>query len=220
LPVGEGLGQLAAHQRGAQAARAADPGDGKQNRRASVNVRTGRRFAQLFPETMTDSPLKHSTRPKRHNRWLILIAAFKLAQALLFVLIGVGALQLLHKDIGDVLARLADHLRFNPESRFVNFILDRASLLDDRLLRRIGEVGFIYAGLDLIEGIGLYLEKAWAEYLTLAITASFLPWEIFEVIRRLTWVRSGLLVVNALVFFYLVKLVAERGRQRKGYEGE
>ena len=169
---------------------------------------------------MTGSPSQTLSRPKHHNRWLILIAAFKVAQALLFVAIGVGALQLLHKDIGDVLARLADHLRFNPESRFVNFILDRASLLDDRLLRRIGEVGFIYAGLDLIEGIGLYLEKAWAEYLTLAITASFLPWEIFEVIRRLTWVRSGLLVVNALVFFYLVKLVAERGRQRKGYEGE
>ena len=104
---------------------------------------------------MTDSPSQYSSRPQHHNRWLILIAAFKLSQALLFVLIGVGALQLLHKDIGDLLGRLADHLRFNPESRFVNFILDKASLLDDRLLRRIGAAVFIYAGLDLLEGIGL-----------------------------------------------------------------
>ena len=56
--------------------------------------------------------------------------------------------------------------------------------MNDRLLRRIGEVGFIYAALDLVEGTGLYLEKVWAEYLTLAITASFLPWEIFEVLRK------------------------------------
>ena len=162
---------------------------------------------------MTDSPAQMTSKPRHHNQWLILIAAFKLAQALLFAAIGVGALRLLHKDVGDVLAQLADHLRFNPESRFVNFILDKASLLDDRLLRRIGAVVFIYAALDLLEGIGLYLEKIWAEYLTLAITASFLPWEIFEVFRKVTAIRVGLLVVNAVVFFYLLKLVAERGKR-------
>jgi uncharacterized membrane protein (DUF2068 family) len=132
----------------------------------------------------------------------------------------VGALRLLHKDVGDVVARLADHLRFNPESRFVNFILERASNVDDHMLRRIGAVVFIYAGLDLLEGIGLYLERAWAEYLTLAITASFLPWEIFEVSRRVTWIRVGLLAVNALVFLYLMKLVAGRGKQRSGSDTE
>jgi uncharacterized membrane protein (DUF2068 family) len=163
---------------------------------------------------MTDSPTKSLSKP-RHNRWLILIAAFKLSQALLFIAVGVGAFRLLHKDIGDLLTRLVEHLRFNPESRFVNFVLDKSSLVTDRLLRRIGEVGFIYAGLDLIEGTGLYLEKVWAEYLTLAITASFLPWEIFEVLRRVTWIRAGLLVVNALVFFYLLKIVVERARERR-----
>jgi len=164
---------------------------------------------------MNDSLSTLSPAHQQHNKWLILIAAFKLGQALLFVAIGVGALQLLHKDVGDLLARLADHLRFNPESKFINFILDKAALLDDRLLRRIGEVGFVYAGLDLIEGIGLYLEKVWAEYLTLAITASFLPLELFEVFRRITPVRVGLLVVNTLVLFYLLKLVAERGRRAR-----
>jgi uncharacterized membrane protein (DUF2068 family) len=165
---------------------------------------------------MTESPPTSLSKPENRNQWLILIAAFKLAQALLFVLIGVGALQLMHKDVGDVLGRLADHLRFNPESKFVNFILDKASLLDDRLLRRIGAVVFIYAGLDTIEGIGLYFEKVWAEYLTLAITASFLPWEIFEIFRRVTVTRVTLLAVNAMVFVYLLKLVIERGRRRLG----
>jgi uncharacterized membrane protein (DUF2068 family) len=165
---------------------------------------------------MTDSPSHSFSKPKRHNQWLILIAAFKLAQALLFVVIGVGALKLLHQDIGDLLTAAVEHLRFNPESRFINFVLDKASLIDDRLLRRIGEAVFIYAGLDLIEGIGLYLEKAWAEYLTLAITASFLPLEIFEVCRRLTLVRIGLLGVNALVFFYLLKVVIVRAKIAQG----
>jgi uncharacterized membrane protein (DUF2068 family) len=163
---------------------------------------------------MTGSPSKTLARLRGHNRWLLLIAVYKFFHALLFVLIGVGAHRLLHKDIADQVDLLARHLRFNPESRLVNFILARASLVDDPLLRRIGFVAFCYAALTLIEGIGLFLEKAWGEFLTLAITASFLPLEIFEVVRRLTWVRVSLLAINILVFLYLVKLVIERGRQR------
>jgi uncharacterized membrane protein (DUF2068 family) len=162
--------------------------------------------------TMTDSSPQITSKPRQRNQWLILIAAYKLVQALLFTAIGVGALRLLHQDIGDLLAQLADHMRFNPESRFVNFVLDRASLLDDPLLRRIGAAAFSYAALGMAEGIGLYLEKVWAEYLTLAITASFLPWEIFEVCRKLTYVRVGLLAVNSLVLFYLLVLVTRRSR--------
>jgi len=161
---------------------------------------------------MTDSSPHLVAKPKHHNRWLILIAAFKLAQALLFVAIGVGAMRLLHKDVGDVLAGVAHHLRFNPESRMVDFIVEQAGRLNDRLLRRIEAVVFVYAGLDLIEGTGLYLEKIWAEYLTLAITGSFLPLEIFELCLKLTLIRGSLLAVNALVFLYLMKLVMGRER--------
>jgi len=116
----------------------------------------------------------------------------------------------LHKDVDDVFAQLASFLRFNPESRFVNFLLDKASLIDDPLLRRIGVLAFCYAAVSAAEGVGLYLEKAWGEYLTLLITASFLPWEMFEVVHRITWVRVSVLTVNLLIFLYLLKLVASR----------
>lgn len=154
-----------------------------------------------------------------HNRWLMLIAAFKMAQGLLFIAVGVAALHMVHQDLPDFLGRLAHHLRFNPESRFVDFVLDRAAIVNDKLLRRIGFSLFAYASLGMAEGIGLYLEKGWAEYMTLIITASFLPFEIFEVVRRVTPIRSGLLVINVLVFFYLLNIVVERGkRQRNGLQ--
>ncbi|MGA2558482.1 MAG: DUF2127 domain-containing protein [Terracidiphilus sp.] len=144
---------------------------------------------------------------------MLLIAAFKLGQALLFVAVGVTALRLVHQDLPYFLARLAHHLRFGPESRFVDFILERASLVNDKLLRRIGFSLFAYAALGITEGIGLYLEKAWGEYMTLGITASFLPWEFFEAFRRATPMRLGLLVVNIMVFLYLLKVLVERGKQ-------
>ncbi len=160
---------------------------------------------------MTDPPIQHP----HHNRWLVLIALYKLIQSALFIAIGVGALRLLHKDIGDLFATLADHLRFNPEARIVHFVLVKASLVNDPLLRRIGAAALFYAVLGLVEGIGLYLEKAWGEVLTLIITASFLPWEAFELARKLTWFRVSLLAINVAVFVYLLKLVGEQRRRRR-----
>src|ERR1700758_1674914 len=105
---------------------------------------------------MTAAPALVADKRQQHNKLLILMAAYKLLQALLFVAVGVGALRLLHKDIDDVLTDIATALRFNPESRFVNFILDKATLLNDPILRRIGVVAFSYAAVSLAEGVGLY----------------------------------------------------------------
>jgi uncharacterized membrane protein (DUF2068 family) len=167
---------------------------------------------------MTESPARLDQKRQRHNKLLILIAAYKGLQALLFVGVGIGALRLLHQDLDDLLSQVALALRFNPESHFINFLLDKAALVNDPMLRRIGAVAFSYAALSLAEGIGLYLEKAWGELLTLGITASFLPWEIFEIFRRLTWVRVGLLIINTMVFLYLLKLVASRRQPIASHE--
>lgn len=164
---------------------------------------------------MTGSSLQVTKTRRRHNKGLVLIALYKLGQALLFVSIGVGALRLLHKDIDDVLLQVAHDLRFNTESRFVDFVLDRASLLNDPLLRRIGFGAFCYAAIGILEGIGLYLEKAWGEYLTLIITASFLPIEILEIMRRMTMPKVTILIVNIVVLIYLTKVVIDRQRRSK-----
>jgi uncharacterized membrane protein (DUF2068 family) len=153
--------------------------------------------------------------PHRRNRWLMLIAFYKLIQSLLFIAIGVGALRLVHKDVGDMFLILADHLRFNPEARIVHFVLVEASLVNDPLLRRIGAAAFCYAGISMAEGIGLYLEKLWGEILTLLVTASFLPWEIMEIARRLTWPRLILLAINIAVFIYLLRALTDRQRLRR-----
>ncbi len=155
--------------------------------------------------------LAQSSRTRRHHDiGLLLIAAYKFLGALVIALVGFGALHLIGKDVGDILSSLVINLRFNPESRFVNFILDKAELLNDPMLRRIGLAAFCYAGLGILEAIGLYLEKIWGEYLTLIITASFLPWEIRELLHRVTEIRIALFAINVAVLVYLVGIVYHR----------
>jgi uncharacterized membrane protein (DUF2068 family) len=142
--------------------------------------------------------------PKLRNRWLELIAAYKLLQATLLMAAGFGALKLVHKDVADVLMELVHTLHRDPEGRFIRFLLEKADLVDDHILRRFSLFVFVYAGLGILEGVGLLLEKAWAEYLTAIITASFLPLEIIEISHGVTWIKVGFLVVNLAVLVYLV----------------
>ncbi len=164
---------------------------------------------------MTGSASHLVSRRWNHRTGLVLIAAYKLLVALLFVGVGVGALRLLHKDIDDLVWRLIGELKMNPESRFVNFIFEKAELLNDPLLRRIGLAAFCYAALGVLEAVGLYLEKTWAEFLTLIVTASFLPFEVRELFLRLTWIRVGLLVTNVMVLLYLVWMLGEKAAHKR-----
>jgi uncharacterized membrane protein (DUF2068 family) len=54
------------------------------------------------------------------------------------------------------------------------------------------------------------LEKVWAEYLTLILTVSFLPWELYELARHLNWFRLSLLLINLAVLWYLVWLLRRK----------
>ena len=145
-----------------------------------------------------------------HDRGLLLIGLFKLAKAIFFFCIGVGAIHLLHKDLEDEVMRLAVRFKFDPESRFVSLLLDKIDLIDAHRLREISVATFAYSALALTEGVGLLLEKVWAEYLTLILTVSFLPWELYELARRPDWFRLSLLLINLAVLGYLVWLLRRK----------
>jgi uncharacterized membrane protein (DUF2068 family) len=62
----------------------------------------------------------------------------------------------------------------------------------------------IYAVVEGAEAVGLWYEKRWAEYLTAVATAGFIPIEIHELLKMVTVVRVGALVVNVAILIYLV----------------
>jgi uncharacterized membrane protein (DUF2068 family) len=65
-------------------------------------------------------------------------------------------------------------------------------------------VAFVYASLLFTEGIGLWLQKRWAEYLTAIGTALLIPLEVYEIYERFTWVRIAILALNIFIVWYLV----------------
>jgi uncharacterized membrane protein (DUF2068 family) len=63
---------------------------------------------------------------------------------------------------------------------------------------------FIYAGLFLVEGTGLWLRKRWGEWLTVIVTSSLIPVEIYEIHRHLTVAKLGVLALNLAIVIYLI----------------
>lgn len=149
-----------------------------------------------------------------HKRGLLLIGLFKLTKALLSVALGVGALKLLHHDLGSVILHIADALRLDPESHLIGILMIKADVINPRDLRHFSMITFAYAVVCLVEGTGLVLEKRWAEYFTVTLTALALPLECFELYKEFTLLRVGLLLVNILVVIYLVWLLRRQlGRE-------
>jgi uncharacterized membrane protein (DUF2068 family) len=154
-------------------------------------------------------------RDAAHPLALRLIAAFKLFKGILLFAVGIGALRLLHRDVAEIVNRWVAELRLDPQSRFVHGLLLRVVKIDDRTLREIGAGTFFYSALLLTEGIGLWLERRWAEYLTVILTGSFLPLEVYELTRRINVTRVTILVTNVLIVAYLIAFL-RRGSQGTG----
>lgn len=82
--------------------------------------------------------------------------------------------------------------------------LERILSLRRGTLGVLAVVAVVYAVLEGTEAIGLWLERRWAEYLTAVATAGFLPFEINELLKRVSVFRTAALVVNVAVLAWLL----------------
>ena len=142
-----------------------------------------------------------------------LIAIFKLLKASLLIVVGVGALNLLHKDVAGAVEQWVELLRLDPNNHYIDFVLEKASNLTPDKIKQLGLGSMIYAGLFLTEGIGLWLEKRWAEWLIVVITSSLIPIEIYEIYRHPTAIKIAVLLINIAIVAYLLYRI--RGKRMR-----
>src|SRR6202022_127514 len=141
------------------------------------------------------------------SRGLLFIAAYKLMKGLGLLALGIGALRLLHKDVAAEIAQWLDVLRVAPHNHYIQKLLEKLGMVDDRKLRALSIGTFFYSGLFLTEGVGLALRKRWAEYLTIISTASLLPLEVYEIVKHVSAAKILVLVANIGIVVYLVREV-------------
>ena len=140
----------------------------------------------------------------RSSTGLALIAIFKLFKAVMLILIGLGALHLVHRDVGETARHIVSHFRGDPDNCHLHSLLAKLTNVSPRKLEVLGVGAFIYAALFITEGTGLLLGKRWAEWLTVVSTSMFIPLEIYEVVHHANWRRGMVFAINIAIVIYLI----------------
>jgi uncharacterized membrane protein (DUF2068 family) len=138
--------------------------------------------------------------------WLLpWIIAFKAFKTIMLAALGTALLVTRHDDPVDLVMRLAMKLHLPLTSRLLDRALTFATHLTVGRREALALTAFAYAALLGVEGVGLYLRRPWARWLTIIATSSLIPFEIYECLRELHLVRFLVLLVNIGVVIYLAR---------------
>lgn len=143
------------------------------------------------------------------------IAIFEGAKGALALLLGVLLLRVRHSDIERIAREILGFMHINPDRRFYHDVLQSASRVTPHSIWLFVFAIVVYAGIRFAEATGLWLEREWAEWFALISGSIYLPFEIYELARRQTWVRWAVLGINVLIVIYLLWLRIEMHKVRK-----
>ena len=138
------------------------------------------------------------------------IAVYKFLKALGLLLLATVAFGFVHTPWLEQAARWVAELPIRTGHDFLIHGMDQLLDLSPRKFQLIGIGACLYASLFTVEGWGLWRGKRWAEYLTVFATASLIPFEVWEIFHRFTWLKIAALVVNIAIVIYLWR-IARRG---------
>jgi uncharacterized membrane protein (DUF2068 family) len=106
---------------------------------------------------------------------------------------------------------------FKPLATHWGYDLDHSSIVDTirksfnykhSTLDVVAALLAVYALIELIEAVGLWLAKRWGEYFAVVATAAFIPIEVHEILDKQSAFKIATFALNVLAVLYL--LLAKR----------
>lgn len=142
----------------------------------------------------------------------MIIAAFKLTGAVILTIAGLGALHLVENNAVTVVEFWIQRFGGDLDGRTARALLARVAGFPTDRWELVGAGALVYATILVTQGIGLMRGRSWAEWLTVFVTASFIPIECYEIATGATVWNVELFVVNSAIVIYLVRHLRRRSR--------
>src|SRR5256885_718861 len=158
---------------------------------------------------------KRSPRLSEPHAGLLIIGIFKLLKCATLIAVGIGALTLLHRDAAEVVSRWLVAARIDLDSSLAQAVLSILAQLSPVRLGWISIATFAYALVFAVEGVGLIMRRRWAEYLTVIVTCSFIPFEAYELINRPNAPKAVTVAINVVVVIYLIVRLRSDKKERE-----
>lgn len=122
------------------------------------------------------------------------------------LLLGLGLLALLHKDVEQFAEDLLVHLHISTEHRIGHVVLNAASKMTDARLWGIAAGAAMYAVVRFVEAYGLWHRRVWAEWFAMLSGALYLPWELVKLVEHPSWLHWALILINLTIVLYMLKI--------------
>ncbi len=139
-----------------------------------------------------------------YRKGLRTIAIYEAAKGTIVILTGVGLLRSIDHDLQKTGERLVHFMHLNPASHYPKIFLQALENVSSSELRWLALGAFVYSVFRFVEAYGLWKERAWAEWLAIVATAIYLPVEVYELVRKPSWLKVGLIAINLLLLGYLI----------------
>jgi uncharacterized membrane protein (DUF2068 family) len=97
-----------------------------------------------------------------------------------------------------------DQIHFNVSDSATIHAIEKVLNAKSSTLNLIAFGILIYALLQIVEGVGLWVLKRWGEYVAVVGTTLFIPLEVYELTEKISWLKIGALLVNVVAVLYLV----------------
>lgn len=147
----------------------------------------------------------------RRGGLLRLIALFKLVKAAVLLASLATLFNLVRQnDPAHTLITWALTLHVDPHNHYLRSVLAALLNLDPKQFVVLTVGTLLYAALFTVEGVGLWFDRAWAEYLTIIATTGFIPVEVYEILEQASVTKTLLVGLNVAIVAYLISQVRQR----------
>jgi len=145
------------------------------------------------------------------------VATFEAVKGVIVLLLGLGILGLLHKDVEAAAESLLLHLHINPDRRLSHAFISAATRMTDAGLWVIFSASIVYAAVRFTEAWGLWNRRVWAEWFALLSGALYLPWEMFKLMQLPNRLHLSVFLLNIAILLYIlyIRIAAYRSLARE-----
>ena len=164
--------------------------------RAGSPTQTPKRQPRMFQE-------------RNRVRYLKLIAVFKILKGVFLLALGLSLIFLNSRTRWmDSISGWATDELLVIHSKTLHYLLNGLQrALTGGHLRATAVLSLVYAGVLFTEGIGVYFQKRWAEFLMIIATSALIPLEIHHLFVKRSVAAVIILLVNCFIVWFLYRVL-------------
>jgi uncharacterized membrane protein (DUF2068 family) len=141
---------------------------------------------------------------------LRVIAIFEGFKGVAAIASAFGLLALMHHDIRHLVSHMIGHFGWDPDHRYPHLLINLADQIASTPTASILLLAFAYAAIRLTEATGIWLDRAWGEWLAAFSGGIYMPLELIHLYKDPDLISFAIFFINLLIVIFMVLQLLKR----------